>query len=497
MSIRKLRAGRVPNVTASTWVGENGTLFYDESTGQFKIADGYTPGGHYVSLVVASNVQVGGIKAGPGANVGSDGTLTIDTTGLPLSVADFSFTGGNLSVVNSNENMNLITNGTGNVNIIGNIQLFSTSGGNYLYPNTPLFTAQKTGNVIVNGNLVTNGNSFATGTFTFVGSTIHYGNLTINGNTVNNGSTVNNGILYQNGNLKATGQSTHIVANIATTATAGFLITGNSQGLFQAPINTGVGLHISGSDDGNTVSRLYLDSVAQYAAIIGRRFNGNIASPTQVLANQDIARFAGTPYTSGGWPTIGPARIAFTASEDISSTNQGGRIEFWATANGSVASTSIQRIAVVDPAQGIAATQFNTAGSVNAGNINVASSGTVTTPKVIINDGGLRSVTGGTSLTVDFSADSIIYWNTPSNTPASITLSNYKAGAQTKVIIRVGGTSRDINYGVAAGDNSTTGATSFNGSGVGSTSIANQAFVLDYTCVDNTAANCYVQVSWQ
>ena len=382
MTIRKLRAGRVPNVTADTWVGEIGTLFYDEATGQFKIADGVTPGGHYVNLVVATTSQLGGIKAGPGANVSNDGTLTIDTAGLPLSFGDFSAIGGNLSVVNSNENMNLITNGSGNVNIIGNLQLFSTGSG-YVYPTNPIFNILNNGNVNINGNLITNGNTTAIGTYTFIGPVTHYGNLTINGNTTNNGSTINNGLLTQNGNLRATGQSTHIVANISTTATAGFLITGNAQGLYQAPVNTGVGLHISGADDGNTVSRFYVDSIGQYAVIAGRRFNGNINTPTQVLANQDIVRYAGTPYTSGGWPTIGPARVTVTANEDQTASNQGGRLEFWATPNGTVASTNIQRIATVDAAVGITSNIGITAvGNVNAGNVNattvIATTGTFT-----------------------------------------------------------------------------------------------------------------------
>ena len=481
MTIRKLRAGRVPNVTADTWVGEIGTLFYDEATGQFKIADGVTPGGHYVNLVVATTSQLGGIKAGPGANVSNDGTLTIDTAGLPLSFGDFSAIGGNLSVVNSNENMNLITNGSGNVNIIGNLQLFSTGSG-YVYPTNPIFNILNNGNVNINGNLITNGNTTAIGTYTFIGPVTHYGNLTINGNTTNNGPTINNGLLTQNGNLRATGQSTHIVANISTTATAGFLITGNAQGLYQAPVNTGVGLHISGADDGNTVSRFYVDSIGQYAVIAGRRFNGNINTPTQVLANQDIVRYAGTPYTSGGWPTIGPARVTVTANEDQTASNQGGRLEFWATPNGTVASTNIQRIATVDAAVGITSNIGITAvGNVNAGNVNATTYN--------ISNSGIRNLGPNTSPVINFATDSLVFVYNPGGT-VTFSFANYVAGARVKALVALTA-NRTINFGVANAMHSTSGATSVTFGGPGNPT-APETVSLEYICVDGTLANTYV-----
>jgi hypothetical protein len=499
LSIRKLRAGRVPGVYANNWVGEVGTLFYDETTGQFKIADGVTPGGHFVSLVVASNTQVGGIKAGPGANVGSDGTLTINTAGLPLSIADFSFVNGNLSVVNTNENMNLITNGTGNVNIIGNLQLFSTGSG-YVYPTNPIFNVLNSGNVNVNGNLLTNGNTTATGTFTFNGPAIHYGNLTINGNTVNNGSTINNGLLTQNGNLRAVGQSTHIVANISTITAAGFLITGNVQGLAQAPQNVGVGLHISGYDDGSTPSRLYVDSIGQYAVIAGRRFNGNIGTPTQVLANQDIIRWGGTPYSSSGWPTIGPARMAFTASENISSTNQGGRVEFWATPNGTVASTNIQRVLTVDADVGITSNLNITAvGNITAygvsttdgisvgGNVSVAND--VYAQNYYIASNGIRNLGANTSPTINFGTDSLVLIYNPGGT-VTFSLTNFVAGASVKALVALTA-NRTINFGVANAMHSTTGATSVTYGGPGNPGVP-ETLSLEYICVDGTLANTYV-----
>ena len=92
MSIRKFRAARVTTTTASTFVGQPGDMFYDEATGQLKVSDGHTPGGHFIPLVIATGTTAGAIKAGPGATIAGDGTLTINTAGLPLNVGDLVIT---------------------------------------------------------------------------------------------------------------------------------------------------------------------------------------------------------------------------------------------------------------------------------------------------------------------------------------------------------------------------------------------------------------------
>jgi len=45
MPIRKIEAGRVVTKTINTFVGQEGTIFYDEGTGEFRLSDGVTPGG--------------------------------------------------------------------------------------------------------------------------------------------------------------------------------------------------------------------------------------------------------------------------------------------------------------------------------------------------------------------------------------------------------------------------------------------------------------------
>ena len=126
-------------------------------------------------------------------------------------------------------------------------------------------------------------------------------------------------------------------------------------------------------------------------------------------------------------------------------------------------------------------------------NLAIATSGTITTPRIVINDGGLRTISGGTTCTIDFATDSIILWTAPTGT-AVITLSNYTAGAQVKLIIAVT-TARDITYGIASAAQSSTGLDNWNGVGGGSIDITNTAVHLEYTCITSLAAGCYVKVT--
>ena len=544
MSIQKLFGSRRPNVSATTYVGSHGNLFYDEATGLLRISDGVTPGGHVLTINPATTTVVGGIKAGAGANVSIDGTLTIDTTGLPLSIGNLYITAANISTTNANQDLNLLTNGTGNINLIGNLRVQTTSAGLY---STPVFEVDNRGNLTVNGNLITNGGTYLVGTTTFVGPAVHEGNLvtngnlitvgssyfqgnitevgnllvignainngnsvfnglsTFNGNTVRNGDTVSNGNITWNGNTTTNGVAVNNGATIFNGNTTFVVatqnsvegaveITGDTNGLWQTPVTTGVMLHVTGQ--ASLPSRVYNDAMNNYALYVGRRFDGTMSAPTAVQANEDIVRFAGGVYTSTGWANIGPSRISIVSSENQTGTNQGGRIEFWTTANSAgPAYANIQRIASVDAAVGFQATQFTTAGNVTAGNIAVSASGTLSTPRVILTDGGVRQLTGNTAVTLDFSTDSMVSLTNPTGT-VTITLANYTAGSIIRFIYS-SATARTINLGVAAAVNSTTGGTTLLSTGGGGAPVGpNQSVILTYYCVGGTAATTYVSASY-
>ena len=118
-----------------------------------------------------------------------------------------------------------------------------------------------------------------------------------------------------------------------------FSVVGNSTGASQNPQNTGVIFQTTGQL--NAPSRHYNDGVGNYAAYIGRRYNGTSASPTGMTysgsnyTNNVISRFGATQYTSAGWPTISTARIDFNIRETATGIAQGTEIQFWTTDIGS------------------------------------------------------------------------------------------------------------------------------------------------------------------
>jgi hypothetical protein len=80
MGLRVLRGGRRQIGDVSTYVGEFGTVFYDENTGTLRLSDGVTPGG---TNTVTGNLTVGNITVTGNLTVGNisaTGMITTDQT---------------------------------------------------------------------------------------------------------------------------------------------------------------------------------------------------------------------------------------------------------------------------------------------------------------------------------------------------------------------------------------------------------------------------------
>lgn len=505
--------------TPQNYVGHTGRLFYDSDSGGLRISNGVTAGGLPMPLTVATtsivggikpaagftvspdgtlalnagnmfelteanvfvlkaatDAQIGGVKLGPGVTTNSEGQIIIDPAGLEFSFGDFTSTVGTYAVghpragddyallgsVNAEEDVIIASNGsTGVVKVIGDFSVRHTDGNlDDVLAEEPIFRVSADGQI-------------------------------------------------------------QMLVPLADTTAGALEIIGNDTGTMFPPNQTGVLLHVTGNQ--GLVNRNYFDADDNYSLLAGRRYNGTAEAPTAVLANQTLFRLVGQATTSDGtFKSFGPARISFYANEDQTPTAQGGRIGFDVTKNGFAADgggTNTITAMSIDAQTGVTSTVGfvgNVTGDLigdvtgdvsgNAGTVSngVYTTGTqsiggaktfttqVTAPRLV--ETGIRTVNGGTGCTIDFSSDSLILWDTPSGT-ATVTLANYTAGATVKVIIRVGATSRDINYGVATVNNSTTGATTYNGSGAGSASIANQCVVLTYICVDTTPTNCYVIVA--
>lgn len=103
MTVQKIQSGRIITQTADEFVGNFGTLFYNESLGDLRLGDGVTPGGRPLNLggggvgpigpqgipgvkgdtgtsiaytlPPATSSTLGGIKVGSNLSISPDGTL--------------------------------------------------------------------------------------------------------------------------------------------------------------------------------------------------------------------------------------------------------------------------------------------------------------------------------------------------------------------------------------------------------------------------------------
>jgi hypothetical protein len=299
MAIRKFRTGQM-SYDASTYVGTAGTLFYDEANGALRISNGVTPGGSLISYPVASSTQLGGVKLGPGVVLNGSGQIIIDSEGLDFSFGDLASTtetyavghpqAGDdyavLSTINADEDLYLVSNGTGSVDVVGVFNVYKTDGdvaGAIL--EEPIFKIKSDGQI----QMLVPGADEVAGALTIIGST---------------------------------------------------------SGQFISPVNTGVMIHVTGNLSSPGIpSRIYNDSQNAFGAWVTRRFNGTVASPTAVLANEEIMRLSGTAHNGTTIPGTANQRIVYVARGNQTTSNQGGAIELWATP---LNSTTVAKVASVD-----------------------------------------------------------------------------------------------------------------------------------------------------
>ena len=365
MTIQNFFTSRDNNANSASYVGQTDRLWWDPTTNAIYRSDGNTAGGIPINLgsglttsfnvinansgningelIVAGNIspatvtRIGGIKAGPGANVSNDGTLTINTAGLAFSFGDFTANANLLTLVNINQDMVLETKGNAEVQLVGNIGFYSPNG---FPPNVA--------------------NRYFTAT---------------------------------------TGGQIQILVTAADGAGA-VEIVGSTTGNVIEPGISGTLLHITGQLD--VPCRLYYDGNSDYVSMVARRWNGNVAVPTQVLVNEDVLRINSTAATDAGVGNVAMAQIRTTALENQTTTAQGSSITFTVTPVGSSAASRVD-VANITVANGVTATKFTTSGNVTAGNITATNyTGKVTHS---IRDAG---AVGGTTLTLDVITDDIV-----------------------------------------------------------------------------------------
>jgi hypothetical protein len=359
MAIQNFFTSRDNNLDGNTYVGQLGRLWYNPDTNSVYASDGVTPGGIPVDLATGANAsfnnisvntissddstevvflesiriqgdatitgnispaaagKIGGITPGPGANVSNTGLLTIDTTGLPLSFGNFTANNNILTIVNSDEDMILATQGSAEIQLVGNVGFYRPNG----FP--PAL-----------------GNRYAS--------------------------------FSENGQIKI------VVTTTDSEGAVQIIGTGTTNTI--TPGIEGAMLHVTGQLD--VPCRLYYDAIDDYVSWVARRYNGNIDTPTQVLAGQDVLRINATAATDAGVGNVALAQIQFRALEDQTTTAQGSTLNFVVTPIGEPAANRIE-VANITVANGVTATQFNTTGNVTAGNLTLSTGGIVSSTGLI------------------------------------------------------------------------------------------------------------------
>jgi hypothetical protein len=370
MAIQNFYTSRDNKLDGNTYVGQFGRLWYNPDTNSIYASDGVTVGGIPVALATGANAtfdtitvntvtstsgdvnitgnliisgnispaavgKIGGIQPGPGVSIGNTGILTIDSANLPVSFGNFFANNNILSIVNEDENMILATQGNAEIQLVGNIGFYKSNG----LPPAPeklYFFARDDGQLT-------------------------------------------------------------IIVPAEDPLLGAVEIIGSATGNLVPPGASGAMLQLTGNP--NIPCRLYVDGNDAYASIIGRRWGGNVAVPTQVLAGQDVLRINATAATDAGVGNVALAQISMTALENQTTTAQGSEITFTVTPVGQPAANRVD-VANVTVANGVTATKFTTAGNVTAaGNI---SGGNLLTTGVVSATG---NITGGNVTATTFTGN--------------------------------------------------------------------------------------------
>jgi len=451
--IQNFYTSRDNNANAATYVGQQDRLWWNPETNAIYVNSANVAGGTPVTLPAtanlvvnsvtanvgnivgdltvggnispASDVKIGGVRAGPGANISNTGLLTIDTAGLPLSFGDFTANVNILTMVNVDEDMILQTSGNAEIQLVGNVGFYKANGGGVPDPEAIFFFARDDGQL-------------------------------------------------------------RILVPAEDPIEGGVEIIGSSTGNYIAPGSAGAMLQLTGNP--GLPCRFYIDGNAEYASIVGRRYNGNVAAPTQVLAGQDVLRINATAATNLGGGNVGNvsmAQIRTTALENQTATAQGSSITFTVTPIGSPANARVD-VANVTVANGITATKFTTAGTVIAtGNI---TGGNVSTAGIITSTG---NIAGGNLTTAGITSTGSLTASTTISATGNITGGNIATAGITSTGSLTASTTISATGNITGGNVSATNYT-----GLVTHSIRNAGVVTGTTLTLNVTTDDIVKCTF-
>jgi hypothetical protein len=362
--IQNFFTSRDNNANAATYVGQQDRLWWNPDTNAFYVNTANTPGGTPVTIASGSNLTLNNFTANSG---------TINNNLIVT---------GNISPAGANKIGGIFPGPGVVIGTNGQLTIDSAnlpvSFGNFFASNNVLSIVNVDEDMI----LQTDGNA----EIQLIGNIGFYKPDGLPPDTANRYAQFNND-----------GQVSFFVPT--ADVQGAMQIIGSTSGNSIPPGITGAMIQITGQLD--TPCRIYYDGNSDYVSWVARRYNGNVANPTQVLANEDVLRINSTAATDAGVGNVAMAQIRMTALETQTTTAQGSSITFTVTPVGNTANNRVD-VANVTVANGVTATKFTTAGTVIAtGNItggNVLTGGVVSATANItggnVLTGGLISATG-------------------------------------------------------------------------------------------------------
>jgi len=461
--VQQLFTSRINSANASSYVGDRGRMFYNESAGELRLSDGSTPGGTPISIV--ANVITAGSLLPTADDLYSLGTAELRWAHIHLASdpVGIYFSANTLGLDNAGSLS--YNNGTGNV-AFGNIQFNNGATQSIAYVPGSL-----TSNLIPAGdNTINLGNPNRRYSNLYLGYQGLF--LADTGTDQNINITANAGTLYLNGvqnlalgnlviedtTLKSANPSLDI--SIGDTGDTGFFYVKRKAQFDNttfSPTEAMVAINGSGTTDPDTVfpdtliqttsrpnknSRIAQrsygssgnvggdNSYSVWASYVAR---GNVSNPQATKQNDILSRLSSNGFGTTTWGT-GGTRIESVALENFTDSAKGSKINFWTTPIGSIVSQQVASIT----ATGISANAvlFTTDSSIQT------TAGIPLTQRAVANGVATLGIDG--RLTTDQIPSSLVGaivfqggWNAANNTP---TLSNGTGVAGYQYIVTIGGT---------------------------------------------------------
>ena len=447
MAFYKIRSGRVNGVrNSSGYIGEQGHLFYDDTTGSLRISDGHTVGGQ--PLAINANIVTTENIVPETDNLYGIGTELLRWNHLHLGDGGIHFDGSGypypqtVPYLPSALTGSLVPATDGGVNLGDTTHRFAN-----LYLGTQgLFLADTITDANIN-IVATNGTLFLNGV-----ENLRLGNLAIRDTTL---TSANSTLDISIGNTDDTGffyvKRKAQFDNVSFSSTEPMVSFNASGGADPATLFPDTVLQTVGRPNKN--SRIIQRSYGASGTVGGDNAygvwgsyasRGTVAAPSALIKDDILARVSANGYGTTTWGA-GGARVEFVALENFTDSAKGTRINFWTIPAGQITS---QNVASID-----------SVGVISAGIKFTGDNTTQTTAGIPLTAKAVSSATYVATLGVDGKLDvtqipssltgAIVFkgvWNAATNTP---TLSNSTpAGLSTgwEYIVEVGGT-RDIGDG--------------------------------------------------